>query len=76
MKALRINDAASQLDALVESLPSTGDVFITRGDEPVARLTAADVQPSLRDHTPSSVGAILRPIFTADDDLLADMMDT
>jgi len=75
MKAVRLIDAGSQLNELVELLPSSGDVVITRGDQPVARLTTADKQPTLRDFKPSSVGTLLRPLFSADDDLLAEMLD-
>jgi hypothetical protein len=75
MKSIRINEAASKLEELVKLLPVTGDVSLTRGDEPIARLTAPDGQTSLRDLQPSSVGAILRPLFGEDDDLLDEMLN-
>lgn len=75
MKSVRINDAASNLEELVKMLPLTGDVSLTRDNELVARLTAGDQQTSLRDIQPSSVGAILRPLFGIDDDLLAEMLN-
>ena len=75
MKAIRLSDAASKLNELVELLPSSGDVVLTRGDAPVARLTTPDKQPTLRDIQPSSVGTILSPLLDANDDLLAEMLD-
>lgn len=56
------------------ALPDTGEVIITRDDKPVARLSPLPTQPSLRGLRPISVGALLRPIFGPDDDLLEEML--
>ncbi len=74
MKTIRITDAQSRLPELVDSLAASGDVVITRGDEPVARLTAPLPQPSLSDIEPVSVGTVLRP-FSPGDDLLEEMIE-
>lgn len=72
MKSVRLTDA--RLSELIETLAATGDVYILRGDEPVARLTSPNGKPSLRDLQPTSVGALLRPVFQPDDDLLDEMI--
>jgi antitoxin (DNA-binding transcriptional repressor) of toxin-antitoxin stability system len=84
MQSVRLADAQSRLPALIDAVNRGEEVVITRDDDvPVARLSpasdAATVAPakrhSLRDHKPSSLGRVLRPTRSADDDLLAEMLD-
>ena len=49
--------------------------MITDQNKPVARLTSAGPRRSLRELEPASIGAVLRPFPSADDDLLAEMLD-
>ena len=74
MKSVPLHEAQARLPELVNSVVSgQGLVVITRDDRSVALLTsAATPQHSLRDLTPSSVGAVLRPL-SGDDDLLDEM---
>jgi prevent-host-death family protein len=60
---------------LVRQLAQEGEVLITDADRPVARLTPASPRPSLRELKPASVGAVLRPFPSTDDDLLGEMLD-
>lgn len=75
MQTIDIHDAQARFIELVESLSPSDAVLITRGDRPVARLTPADERPSLRDIRPSSVGELLRPFPSPDDDILGEMLD-
>ena len=52
-----------------------GDLVITDADKPIAKLSFLSSRPSLKDLQPRSVGAILRPFPSADDDLLGEMLD-
>jgi len=74
MKTVQLHEAKTKLEEIVTALPDTGEIIITRDDEPVARLSPLTPKPSLRDLRPISVGALLRPIFAPDDDLLEDML--
>ena len=83
MQSVRLADAQSQLPALIDAVTRGEEVVITRDDVPVARLspasgtaaTAPATRHSLRDHKPSSLGRVLAPTRSADDDLLAEMLD-
>ena len=79
MLSVRLTDAQSRLPALIDAVIRGEEVLITRDEVPVARLSApatalTSARSSLRDHRPSSVGEVLRPP-SADDDLLAEMLD-
>jgi antitoxin (DNA-binding transcriptional repressor) of toxin-antitoxin stability system len=76
MQTVRLDEAQSRLPELVDSLADGNEILITRDDQPVAKLTGAaepNVSTSLRDIQPASIGALLRPIFMDDDDLLGEM---
>ena len=75
MEIVRLDEAQSRLPELVDSVVSgDGIIVITRGDRPVALLTAANSpQHSLRSMTPSSAGSVLRPL-SPEDDLLDEMV--
>lgn len=75
MKTLSLTDAQATLVDLVDELPQTGDVVITRDDLPVARLSAVKERPSLRDLKPFTTGGLLRPFPCDDDDLLGDLLE-
>ena len=73
MQTIDINDAQSRLSDLVDSLARSGDVLITRGNRPVARLSPPAERPSLRDLKPVSLGTPLRPL-ERDDELIDEML--
>lgn len=75
MQTIDISDAQARLPDLVDSLAGSGEVLITRGNRPVARLSPPADRPSLRDLKPVSVGALLRPFPSDDDDLLGEMLE-
>ena len=72
MQEVKLSDAQGRLPEIIDSLPLAGDVLITQGHVVVARLTSV-AQTTLRELTPSSVGAVLRPL-ARDDDVLGDML--
>ena len=75
MQTVTLDEAQKNLPDLVRQLPHEGEVVITQGNQPVARLTAASPRPSLRELNPVSLGAVLRPFPSPDDDLLGEMLD-
>ena len=70
--------SASQrhLPELVRDLPRDGELVITDADKPVARLTPLTARTSLRNLSPQSVGAVLRPFPSSEDDTLGEMLDS
>ncbi|RJP37174.1 MAG: hypothetical protein C4547_05970 [Phycisphaerales bacterium] len=73
MQTVDIHNAKVDLAELVEQLPLYGEILITDGDRPVARLSGVEERPSLRDHKPTSLGPPLRRVVR-DDDLLDEML--
>ena len=77
MSSITLDQAQRRLPELILSLSTGGDVLILDANIPVARLspvTPLAARPSLREHQSSSVGALVRPYPSPDDDLLAEML--
>ena len=74
MSTVTLADAQERLEELVHNLPLEGEIVITLGDRPVARLAAISECTTLRDHKPASVGGILKRYPDPDDDLLGEML--
>jgi antitoxin (DNA-binding transcriptional repressor) of toxin-antitoxin stability system len=74
MQTVTLEEAQKHLAELVRQLPSEGEVMITEADQPVARLSPATVRTSLRDLKPQSIGKVLRPFPSAEDDILDEML--
>ena len=74
MSTVTLEEAKQRLGELVQSLPIEGEIVITDGQKPVARMTLVE-RPSLLDFKPRSVGKLLRPISPSDDDILGEMLD-
>jgi antitoxin (DNA-binding transcriptional repressor) of toxin-antitoxin stability system len=75
MQTVTLDEAQKHLPELVRGLDREGELVITDHDEPVARLAPIAVRGSLRDLKPRSVGAILRPFPSPEDDLLGEMLN-
>ena len=75
MQKVTLSEAQKHLSELVRDLASEGELVITDADRPVAKLSPVSPRPSLRDLKPQSVGAILRPFPSEEDDLLGDMLE-
>jgi antitoxin (DNA-binding transcriptional repressor) of toxin-antitoxin stability system len=76
MQTVTLAEAQQHLAELVRGLPREGELVITDADKPIARLTPLLVQTSLRDLSPQSVGAVLRPFPSSEDDTLGEMLDS
>ena len=77
MNAISLDEAQRHLSELVLRLSTEGDLVILNANIPVAKLSpvsSATAFHSLRDHRPSSVGAVLQPYPGPEDDLLAEML--
>ena len=75
MQTVTLPEAQRRLTELVRDLAIQGDLVITDADKPIARLSFLPSRPSLKDIRPSSVGVILRPFPSVDDDVLGEMLD-
>ena len=77
MSTVTLEEAKSKLDELVGRLPQEGEIVITDGTRPVARLSTPSrgAGHSVFDIKPLSVGALLRPYPHPDDDILGEMLD-
>jgi antitoxin (DNA-binding transcriptional repressor) of toxin-antitoxin stability system len=78
MNAVSLSEAQQHLVELVHDLARRGELLITDNNQPVARLspvTPTSGRASLRDLQPSSVGAVLRPFPSSEDDTLGEMLD-
>ncbi|MBL9173142.1 MAG: hypothetical protein JNL10_06385 [Verrucomicrobiales bacterium] len=75
MQTVTLPEAQRRLTELVRDLAIQGDLVITDADKPVAKLSFLSSRPSLKDLQPKSVGAILRPYPSANDDFLGEMLD-
>ena len=76
MQTVTLDDAQKHLAKLVRDLAREGELIITDADQPVAKLSPITETPSLHHLRPTSVGAILRPFPSSDDDLLGEMLDS
>ena len=45
MSTVTLEEAKKQLEELVQRLPTEGEIVITSGDQPIARLTAMSSSP-------------------------------
>lgn len=75
MQTVTLAEAQQHLAELVRDLARKGECVITEADKPVARLAPVSAATSLRDLKPVSVGALLRPFPSPEDDLLGEMLD-
>ncbi len=75
MQTLTLPEAQQHLAELVRGIGRAGECVITDADKPVAKLSPVSARASLRDLQPKSVGAVLRPFPSLDDDRLAEMLD-
>ena len=73
---MTLPEAQQHLTELVRNLALDGDLVITDADKPIAKLSLLPTRPSLKDLQPKSVGAVLRPFPSADDDLLGEMLES
>ena len=76
MQTLTLAEAQQHLSELVHGLGREGELVITDADKPVAKLSTVTVRASLRDLRPQSVGAVLRPFPSPEDDTLTEMLAT
>lgn len=76
MQTVTLPEAQRRLTELVRDLAIQGDLIITDADKPIAKLSFLSSRSSLKDLQPKSVGAILRPFPSVDDDLLGEMLDS
>ena len=74
MHTVTLAEAQQHLAELVRDLAREGELVITEADKPVARLAPPHVQTSLRNLSPQSVGAVLRPFPSPEDDTLGEML--
>jgi len=75
MQTLTLSEAQQHLPQLVQGLTREGELVITEADKPVAKLTSVTARTSLRDLHPNSVGAVLRPFPSPEDDTLGEMLE-
>jgi antitoxin (DNA-binding transcriptional repressor) of toxin-antitoxin stability system len=76
MQTVTLTEAQEHLKELVRAIDRQGELFITDADAPVAKLSPVTTATSLRHLSPTSVGAVLRPFPSADDDTLGEMVDS
>jgi len=69
-------EAQRRLRELIRDLAVQGDLVIADGVKPIAKLGFPASRPSMKDLQLRSVGAILRPFPSSDDDLLGEMLDS
>jgi len=78
MNAVTLSEAQRHLVELVRDLAREGELLITDDNRPIAKLspvTSETSRTSLRDLQPASVGAVLRPFPSPEDDTLGEMLD-
>jgi len=73
MQTVILSEAQEHLAALVRKTPREGELLITDADTPVAKLSPVTPPTSLRHLRPSSVGAVLRPFPSPEDDTLFEL---
>jgi antitoxin (DNA-binding transcriptional repressor) of toxin-antitoxin stability system len=79
MTTVSIPEAQRDLPKLLKNLNGGGAFLIADSGNIVARVDSVATpakRPSLRDIKPSSVGALLKPLNSADDDILGEMLDS
>jgi antitoxin (DNA-binding transcriptional repressor) of toxin-antitoxin stability system len=75
MQRVTLSEAQKHLAELIRDLASDGELLITDADKPVAKLSPVTTRTSLRKLEPKSVGAVLHPFPSPDDDTLGEMLD-
>jgi antitoxin (DNA-binding transcriptional repressor) of toxin-antitoxin stability system len=75
MHTVTLGEAQKHLPELVRQLGREGELLITDAEKPVAKLSSVTEHPSLRDLKPKSIGAVLRPFPSPEDDMLGEMRD-
>jgi antitoxin (DNA-binding transcriptional repressor) of toxin-antitoxin stability system len=70
-----LGEAQKHLPDLVRQLGREGELLITDAEKPVGKLSSVTERPSLRNLKPTSVGAVLRPFPSPQDDILGEMLD-
>jgi antitoxin (DNA-binding transcriptional repressor) of toxin-antitoxin stability system len=75
MSTVTLEEAQKRLDELVRSLPVEGEIFITDGTKPVAKLAAIERTHSVLEIDPVSVGGVLRPFPGPEEDILGEMLE-
>lgn len=73
MQTVTLSEAQEHLTALVRGIAREGELLITDADTPVAMLSPVPPPTSLRHLRPASVGAVLRPYPSAEDDTLFEL---
>jgi antitoxin (DNA-binding transcriptional repressor) of toxin-antitoxin stability system len=73
MERVTLQEAQNDLPNLVRQLAVRGEVLIIEANRPIARLSPFIERGSLRDLAPASVGEVLRPYPSSEDDLLEEM---
>ena len=76
MQTVSLAEAQQHLAELVRDLAREGELVITDADKPVALLSPLHTQTSLRHLRPQSVGALLRPFPSSEDDTLGEMLNS
>lgn len=74
MQTVTLTEAQKHLVELVRDLAHEGELVITDANKPVAKLSSVTERTSLRDLKPKSVGAVLRPFPSPEDDTLGEML--
>ena len=75
MQTVRLDEAQKHLAELVSELPRAGEMMIVdASDHPIARLAPVTIATSLRGLISTSVGTVLVPFPTEEDDLLGEML--
>jgi prevent-host-death family protein len=75
MQTVTLDEAQRHLTELVRDLARRGELIITDADKPIAKLLPVSAPTSLRELKPKSVGTILRPFPSPEDDTLGEMLD-
>jgi|GEM_PF-1608516 len=75
MDTVTLLEAQQHLPQLVRNLALEAELVITDADKPVARLSLVTPQTSAGNLEPKSVGAMLKPFPSADDDTLGEILD-
>jgi prevent-host-death family protein len=75
MQTVTLDEAQKHLAELVRELGREGELLITDAEKPVARLSSVAERTTLRALKPQSVGAVLRPFPSPEDDTLGEMLD-
>ena len=76
MQTLTLSEAQKHLTEQVRGLTRGSELVITDADTLVAKLSPVIAPTSLRHLKPHSVGAILRPFPSSQNDALGEMLES